>query len=141
MNHFHKHEQNKLCFFGLVCSLLLLSACATTKNKEIDIEKRAMDRWEAVLSGDLETAYEYLTPGYRSSVPLANYQRSVLTQKVKWTKAQYIESECTETICKVRISLDFALINALRGVEYVEGDQDIEESWLLIDGNWYLVLD
>jgi hypothetical protein len=98
-----------------------------------------MARWDAVLSDDLAGAYEYLSPGYRSSVPSARYQRMILQNKVRWTKADYIESECEETTCKVKILLHFTVYGALPGVKSIDGSDYIEESWVKNDGQWYLV--
>ncbi len=124
---------------GLYCSLLLLSACATTMSTENTIEKRATARWDTLLSGDLAGAYEFLSPGFRSSVPSLQYQRQLLLNKVKWTGAQYIESDCTETTCKVKISLDYTVYGALPGVKSFDGTQEIEESWVKVNGKWYFV--
>lgn len=126
---------------GLCCSLLILSACATTAETDQTIETRATERWKTLLSGDLDGAYQFLSPGYRSSVTSLQYQRSVLLSRVKWTGAQYIESDCTETVCKVKISLNYVLYGAVPGIKSYEGTQPIEESWVLVDGNWYFVPD
>ncbi len=124
------------------CVFSLLSACTTTsKQQASSIEERATARWGAMLSGDIAGAYEFLSPGIRSSVTLSQYQQSIFTQQVKWTDAQYSGSECTESICKVRILLGFAVRGALPGVKSYEGTQPIEESWVLIDREWYLVPD
>ena len=120
---------------GLVCSLLLLSAC----EKSESIEERATARWDVLLSGDMTSAYEYLSPGYRSSVSLEQYQRSLLVRQVNWTKANYIESECLEDSCKVWISIDYSVRGALPGVKEFKGVQKIVESWVRVDGVWYLV--
>ena len=124
---------------GVACCLLLLQACAATQSTESIIEARAMGRWDALLSEDVETAYEYLSPGYRSSVSLTQYHRSLLLTKVRWTGAKYIESDCEETVCNVKISLDFTIYGALPGVKSFESKQTIEESWVLVNGSWYLV--
>ena len=84
-------------------------------------------------------AYEYLSPGYRSSVSSLQYQRSLLLKRVKWTKANFIESECEEITCNVKFSLEFTVYGALPGVKAFNGTQDIEESWVLIDDVWYFV--
>ena len=123
----------------LCCSLLLLSACTNTMKSEGNIENRAMGRWDALLSEDVEAAYEYLSPGYRSSVSLTQYQRSLLLSKVKWTAAKYIGSDCEETVCNVKILLDFTVYGALPGVKSFESKQTIEESWVLVNSSWYLV--
>ena len=59
---------------SVACCLLLLQACATTQTTESLIEARAMGRWDALLSDDLAGAYEYLSPGFRSSVSSLQYQ-------------------------------------------------------------------
>lgn len=137
MNNFANNRHVGL--MGVVCGLLLLSACATSVSTENQIEQRANARWEALLSDDLAGAYEYLSPGYRSSVSAIQYQKSVLLQQVKWTSAKYLESTCEETICNVKMLVGFTVYGALPGVKSFNGTKDIEESWVLISGNWYLV--
>ena len=126
-------------FIGLCCSLLLLSACATTQQSEDVVGKRAQARWDAILADDLMTAYEYLSPGYRSSVSSIQYVRLILNKQVVWTGARYLGRECEEAKCEVKIALDYALIGVLPGVKTFEATKDIEETWLLIDGVWYFV--
>ena len=132
-------RHNSKIILALCCGLLLLSACATTMQTEETLEERTMARWDALLSGDVEAAYEFLSPGYRSSVSLLQYHRSLVLSKVKWTGAKYIEGECEETICNVKILLDFTIYGALPGVKSMDSKQTIEESWLLVKGSWYLV--
>ena len=124
---------------GLCFGLLWLSACATTVPTEELIEERAMARWDALLSGDIAAAYEYLSPGYRSSVSSLKYQRSILLRQVQWTGAKYIDSECAEKTCKVRISVGYRVVGAVPGVKVFEGAKGIEESWVMADGLWYYV--
>jgi len=124
---------------GLCCSLLWLSACATTAPTEELIEERATARWDAILSGDLAGAYEYLSPGYRSSVSSSQYQRSILLRQVQWTGAKYVRSECSEKTCKVLILLNYRVSGALPGVKHFNGTQDIKESWVKVNGLWYYV--
>ncbi len=121
------------------CSLLLLSACAATAKKGESIEDRANGRWAALFSNDIEGAYQYLSPGYRTSVSLQQYQRALSLQQVKWTSAKYIESKCETTTCDVKLSVGYTVYHALPGVKSYSGKQNIDESWVLVDGNWYLV--
>jgi hypothetical protein len=134
-------KRRSALFITSCCSLLLLSACATTTRTEKSIEKRATERWNAVLSEDLTGAYEYLSPGYRSSVTLNQYMRSILLMRVKWTGARYVKSVCTETTCKVEISIDYVLYGVLPGVSSFNGTQIVQENWVLSDGVWYFVPD
>lgn len=140
MTRFFLKRGNAL-FISWCCSLLLLSACATKTRTENNIENRATARWNAVLSDDLAGAYEFLSPGFRSSVTSKQYQRSLLRSRVKWNSARYVESECTETTCKVKISVDYTLYHVLPGVKSFDGTKLIEENWVLNDGVWYFVPD
>lgn len=137
MNNFT--NDRRVGLMAVVCVLLLLSACATSVSKEKQVEQRATARLEALIGGDLESAYEYLSPGYRSSVSLVQYQRSILLQQVKWTSAKYLENTCEETTCIVKVLVGFTVYGALPGVKSFDGTKDIEESWVLVRGNWYLV--
>ena len=128
---------------GMLCSLVLLSACATGTVKSVSprssIEERATERWELYFSGDLVGAYEYLSPAYRTSVSSLQYQRSILLKKVVWTSADYLGSVCDETTCTVKISVGYTAYGAVPGVKSFKGVQAIDESWVLVDGEWYLV--
>ncbi len=138
MNNFFSN--GRLLYLAAVCgSVFLLSACATMPGTGDGVEKRVTARWQALLSDDLTAAYDFLSPGYRSSVSLKHYQRTVLLKKVHWRDAKYIESDCAETSCKVKISLDYTMYGGVPGVQSFEGTQTITESWVLIDGVWYLV--
>jgi hypothetical protein len=126
---------------GLVFCLVLFSACATTGPEAPtgSISERVMARWNALLSGDLPAAYEFLSPAVRTSVSSLQYQRSVVAKQVRWTGADYIGESCEETVCKVQISIDYAVYGALPGVRSFEDTQVIEESWIYTDGDWYFV--
>ncbi len=123
----------------VACGLLLLSACVTTAPKAPSIEERAIARWESLFAGEFTRAYEYLSPGYRSSVTAEQYEQSVLQKRIKWVSARYIESECTETSCKVKINIGYTASHALAGVETFHGRGNVEETWLQLNGQWYLV--
>ena len=117
----------------------LLCACATTPVMPENISDRAQARWDTLLSGDLDGAYQYLSPGFRSSVSLDQYKRKIQTQRVMWTGAKYIDSECLDSSCKVKISLGYSLVGALPGVPRYDGTQQIEENWIKHNGKWWLV--
>ena len=126
---------------ALASCLMLLSACATSPrlSPEESVKERATTRWELFFSGDLAGAYAYLSPGYRSSVSSLQYQRSVLVKRVAWTSAEYIDSECEGTSCKVKFDVGFTISGVLPGVKSHKGTQRIEQNWVLIDGQWYLI--
>ena len=124
---------------SLSCALIMMSACTTIMPTKETVESRAMARWDAILSDDLSGAYEFLSPGYRSSVSSVQYQRVLLQNKIQWTNATYIESECAETTCNVKILLGYTVYGALSGVKSFSGTDTVEESWIKSDDKWYLV--
>lgn len=118
----------------------LLTACAGLgKAPEERVSERAQTRWDLLLSDQLEAAYAYLSPGYRSGLSLRNYQRKLLTQDVRWTGAEVIESNCSSDTCKIRISIDYGVYGALPGVSKMQSRRDIEEDWVLVDREWYFL--
>jgi hypothetical protein len=124
-------------------SVLLLSACAST-DKQADstadsIEDRANGRWAALFSNDIKAAYAYLTPGYRSSVSLQQYERALAMHQLKWTSAKYVESKCEANTCEVKLLVGFTVYGALPGVRSYNGTQYVNEAWVLVEGNWYMV--
>jgi hypothetical protein len=141
MNMTTVYQASQFRLLAVVCSLIMLSACATGPgvSPESLVEERAKARWEAYFSGDLAGSYEYLTPGYRSSVSSLQYQRSVLIKRVAYTNADYMGSSCEATSCTVKFNVGFSISGALPGVKSHKGTQIIEETWVLIDGQWYLV--
>jgi len=137
MSHFS--IQRHLTPLAALCALMLLSACAATGKKTETIEDRVNGRWAALLGNDVETAYKYLTPGYRSSVSLQQYQREFATQKMKWTSAKYVKSECEQGTCVAQVQVGYTIYGVLPGVKSMSNSQYAEETWILIDGTWYLV--
>jgi len=123
----------------IIMMALFVAACASSPQRPQLIGERAQARWDSLLAGNVEEAYQYLSPGYRSSVSLEQYQRKLRTQKVLWTGAEYIDSDCLDSVCKVQISLNFSLVGVLPGVRRYNGKQEIDESWVNSEGKWWLV--
>ena len=128
-----------------VLAALALAGCAATGEPApqpadvVPVDVRAGERWERLVEGDFAAAYEYLSPGYRSSVSSVNYQRRMLLSRVTWQDAEVIDTECQEEACKVRISLDYLLVKPVPGVDRLPRTREVEEDWILVDGEWFHV--
>lgn len=124
----------------LIPCLCLLSACAGFgKPAEQQVQERAQDRWDRLVAGDIEGAYAYLSPGYRSGTSLTSYQKKLLTQKVQWTGATASEGDCSEDVCNVRISINFAVYGAVPGMSQFNSKSSATESWVKTGGQWYYI--
>ena len=129
--------------------VLLLSACAsnavvteTAKSAKSDddiVVQRAQARWDAMLSKDLETAYSYYSPGYRSTMSLPDFVFKQRTRRVKWETAEYLGHTCTERSCKVKFKTGFRVDKAVPGMDVYRGSDEIEETWVKPDDEWWYV--
>jgi hypothetical protein len=90
-----------------------------------------------VASGDLETAYTYFTPGYRSTTSLIDYGVEAATRKVQYTSAEYLDHSCEESRCTVRFMVGFQVFAPVPGMKSYEGRQVAEDTWVKTSGEWW----
>lgn len=122
----------------LVLSTFWLSACATTPASESDIViERAQARWDAITSGDLETAYTYYSPGFRSASSLIDFGVSMRMRRVMWTSATYKHHSCEESRCSVIFEVEFKVANPVPGLSVYESSDRIEDTWIKTNGQWW----
>lgn len=137
-----KHPSNTLAAraASIVIGTLMLSACAGIgPTPEEQVKERAEEWLALVLKEDFSGAYEYLSPGYRSSIPSATYQRSMLSRRVQWVDGSVARSECEEDLCKVRMSVEYFAYGAVPGVSRIRNKGLANQNWIRDSGEWYLV--
>lgn len=125
---------------ALILALAALAACATTPGaSDTDklIPERVQARWDALLAGDLETAYSYYSPGYRSTMSLLDFALSLSTRRVKWTSAEYLEHRCEEQRCAVTLKIGYSVAQPLPGVGVYDSYNVRDETWINTDGQWW----
>ena len=129
----------------LACMLagLFLSACASKApapdSPERPIAERAQDRWDALLAGDFETAYDFYSPGYRSTASMVDLTFEYRSRRVHWTSAQYKEHSCLESTCKVVFDMGYTINKPVPGLNKWDGSDVIEEKWVKTDGQWWFL--
>ncbi len=122
----------------LALSTLWLSACATTPASESDIViERAQARWDAITAGDLETAYSFYSPGFRSTTSPVDFGISMRMRRVKWTSATYLEHSCEENRCLVTFDVGFKVSNPVPGLKVYESSSKVEDTWIKTNGQWW----
>ncbi len=128
--------------FALSLMILLLSACATTNTPDKEpIAERAQARWDALLSGDLEKAYSFYSPGYRSTTSVIDFGVELRTKRVRWTSAAYREHSCEENRCSVAFDIGFLVPKAVPGIDEFRGKSVIQETWIRSAGEWWYLPD
>ncbi|GAB4181787.1 MAG: hypothetical protein Tsb002_02190 [Wenzhouxiangellaceae bacterium] len=113
------------------------AAAASASGVGDTLEDRAMARWNALIKRDYAAAYPYYTPGYRLTTPLLQFIDNFPGGRVIWSEAQYVDEECTDVRCIVRLDLTYSFLNPVPGVDSVVNTRLIKETWVLLDGVWY----
>ena len=93
--------------------------------------ERAKARWQAVMDGNVERAYEFLSAGSKASASLAIYGGRA---RLKGFRSVVVPSAACETeTCKVRVNvvLDHRL---MKGIPF-----DMDENWVLENGQYWYV--
>lgn len=115
-----------------------LAGCAIAPKKPEDaVRERAQARWDALLKGDLQRAYGYISPGGRAVVPYETY-RGRIGAAVTWQSAQVTSVTC-ETLekCSVRVNLTY--LPAMRRSAIGTIERSLDETWVLDAGQWWFV--
>lgn len=117
-------RRSALIFAAL--ATLALSACATTPaGDDKRVVDRAQARWDAITGNELEEAYEYYSPGYRSTTSLIDFATGVRLRKVTYTSAEYLDHQCEQSRCTVRFTVGFRVIAPVPGMTRYDGKQVI----------------
>lgn len=120
----------------LVLTMLALGGCAMAPKTDPVVE-RAQARWNALVAGDLETAYSYFSPGYRSTTSLIDYGVTMRTRPVKWTSAAYKDHSCEGSRCIVRFDIGFQVPRPVPGMKIWNGKDVVEDTWVQTEGQWW----
>lgn len=127
--------------------ILTTSACQkagddqkSVKNQDIEngsgdpvvvITERVEARWQALIEGDIQAAYSYISPAGREILPLKNYRRRV--KSGMWQDAKVDSMTCNDDICKVTVLLTYNLRD-IKGLQ-----KKLQESWINEKGSWWFV--
>lgn len=127
---------------GLVAVVLALSACATApreqsadayagKSIEEQVRERAAKRWEALIRGDLNTAYGYFSRATRETYPIELYRAKM--RPGSWREAKVDSVKCADGLCEVMVVITFDH-SRLKGIV-----TPVAERWIVQDGMaWYV---
>ena len=114
-------------------ALVGIAACATIGQSppEETVVKRAQERWDALVKGDLKSAYGYLSPGTRSVMDLANYESTV--RRGFWKAAKVDKAVCAaQQSCEVYVTIEYEF----RGTQT---KTPLRETWIQEGRDWWLV--
>jgi len=125
--------------------LCLLAACATTSTPlapEEVIQQRAQARWDALVARDFQSAYQYLTPGFRDQTESGEYIGMMAGRSVLWTGAEVLAVTCEgPRRCTVRVNVAYTVPAGPTGIRGMKMNRTISEAWLNLAEDWWVSLD
>ena len=132
---------------GVVCGCAVVAlgglvACASvpgggiTKDSPIEakravVTERINARWDALIKGDLDGAYTYLSPASKAAYPLEVYKGKV--HPGMWRSVRIDSLDCEGEICSAKMTLTYDHPN-MKGVQ-----TPFSEQWIIEKGNaWFI---
>ena len=126
---------------GVLCAVLTglfasVAGCASKATglgaAESQVKARAQQRWDALVAGEVERAYSFLSPGTRQSRSLASYR--ALVRVGFWKGARVSSVYCPDQDrCKVSLEVDYVFKGSAIASPVVE-------EWVFADGEWWAAL-
>ena len=125
--------------FGIACGLLLaLGGCVDNANPDT-VDTRSVERWNHLIAHQAEKAYDYLSPGFRTTQDRETYAAAMNSRTVQWKAVNFKDKECDAERCKVHLDVTYSLLMPGTGAGPIEGKRTQTETWLLVDGEWFFL--
>ena len=101
------------------------------EGKRALVAERVNARWNALINGDLERAYTFMSAGSQAATPLDVYK--VKIKPGMWRAVKIDSMDCDEEICRVKMTLTYDH-RMMKGIQ-----TPFQETWILEKGNaWYV---
>jgi predicted small secreted protein len=102
--------------------------------KQALVTERINARWNALIKGDLDQAYTFMSAGSQEAMPLKVYKAKI--KPGMWRAVKIDSMDCEAEICQVRMTLTYDH-RMIKGVQ-----TPFQETWILEKGNaWYVYRD
>jgi hypothetical protein len=104
---------------------------SSVEAKQALVSERINARWQALIKGDLDTAYTYMSAGSQEAMSLKLYKAK---HKPGMWRAVKIESmQCEAEVCKAKMILTYDH-DRMKGIQ-----TPFEENWIIEKGTaWYV---
>lgn len=100
------------------------------------LEQRAESRWNLLIDGKGEQAYEFLSAGVRSSLDREVYANDMRSRPLLWLAADALDGQCEGGTCLVRVLVKVKFKIQAGGGRDMETDSVVTERWIEVDGVW-----
>jgi len=139
---------NKFRWLAVALLLPLLVACAGSGSStrapltdEEQLQTRSVERWQLLIGGKADQAWEYLSPGYRSTRSREEYVVKMSGRSVTWQGAEFDSLKChvEARFCEVAVKVRFQVVSRQIGVGQIGADTYVTERWVKVGGAWFHV--
>jgi len=115
---------------GLVaCASITVDSPPEAKQKVV--AERAQARWELLIKGDVDGAYQYLSVGSKAATPPGLYKAKI--KPGMWRGAKVDKVECEAEVCKVQMLITYDF-RAPRGGVMKGIETPVPETWIIENG-------
>lgn len=118
--------------------LLALAGCTNSADPD-NVDRRAVERWNYLIEHKAEQAYDYLSPGFRTTQTREDYAATMNNRPVQWKDVAFDRKECEAERCKVYVNVSYSLPVAAAKGKIASNTRSITETWILVDGDWYFL--
>ena len=99
------------------------------------VKERSQARWQALIKGDLNTAYTYLSPASKAATPLESYRRQI--RPGMWREVKIDSVECEAELCNVQLQLTYDIARGRTSMKGIV--TPVSERWIIEDGAAWFV--
>ena len=111
-----------------------ISVDSSPEAKQRLVTERAQARWQVLIKGDVEAAYQFLSTGSKAATSLEAYKSKI--RPGMWREAKVEKVECEAEICKAKMILTYDHAR-MKGIQ-----TPFEEDWIIDKGTaWYVYRD
>ena len=123
----------------IIGSIVFLLASCSVKETVDDIDKKAIERWNALIEGDYKKAYSYIAPSYKQLEDFSAFSNrmNVAQLHITWNKVELNNKKCEPEVCEVNLKLNYTYQFPKRSMGEATATTDVKENWIKSDEKWY----
>lgn len=122
-----------LVLVGWVAGCAAISVNSTPEAKAKYVAERAQARWELLIKGDVDGAYQYLSAGSKATMSLDAYKARIERGVGMWRKVSVDKVDCEAEVCNAQLEVTYDA-KQMKGIQ-----TPVKEAWIIENGSaWYV---
>lgn len=114
----------------LSLSGLLLASCNFGGEPSSLVSEYSQKRWDALISGNLQIAYQYYSDSYKKTVPYEHFPHKIKGVGL-WSKAKVVQVVCEKKGKKCEAEVKVTVAMRMRGLSKPSEVSDtVKETWI-----------